>query len=87
MNGNCLSTLSPYILPFILNVWAYKVLANMPDFDVRLKLSPRFTGLCAGNSPVTDEFPAQMASNAENVSIWWHHHGKMLHGINWKKCN
>ena len=28
------------------------------------------TGLCAGNSPVTGEFPAQMASNAENVSIW-----------------
>ena len=27
----------------------------------------RVTGLCAGNSPVTDEFPAQMASNAENV--------------------
>ena len=33
------------------------------------------TGFCAGNSPVTDEFPAQMASNAENVSIWWRHHG------------
>ena len=32
------------------------------------------TGLCAGNSPVTDEFPAQMASNAENVSIWWRCH-------------
>ena len=29
----------------------------------------RVTGLCAGNSPVTGEFPAQMASNAENVSI------------------
>ena len=26
------------------------------------------------NSPVTGEFPAQMASNAENVSIWWRHH-------------
>ena len=31
------------------------------------------TGLCAGNSPVTDEFPAQRASNAENVSLWWRH--------------
>ena len=29
----------------------------------------RVTGLCAGNSPETDEFPAQMTSNAENVSI------------------
>ena len=34
----------------------------------------RVTGLCAGNSPVIGEFPAQMASNAENVSNWWHHH-------------
>ena len=34
----------------------------------------RATGHCAGNSPVTGEFPAQMASNAENVSIWWRHH-------------
>ena len=29
----------------------------------------RVTGLCAWNSPVTGEFHAQMASNAENVSI------------------
>ena len=34
----------------------------------------RITGLCAGNSPVTGEFPAQGANNAENVSIWWRHH-------------
>ena len=34
----------------------------------------RVTGLCAGNSPLTGEFPAQMASNAENVSIWWRPH-------------
>ena len=36
----------------------------------------RVTGLCAGKSPGTGQFPAQMASNAENVSIWWRHHGK-----------
>ena len=35
----------------------------------------RVTGLCVGNSPGTGEFSAQMASNAENVSIWWRHHG------------
>ena len=35
----------------------------------------RVTGLCAGNSPVTGELPAQLASNAENVSIRWRHHG------------
>ena len=34
----------------------------------------RVTDLCAGNSPVTGEFRAQMASNAENVSIWCCHH-------------
>ena len=35
----------------------------------------RVTGLCVGNSQGTGEFPAEMASNAENVSIWWRHHG------------
>ena len=38
-------------------------------------LKLRVTGLCAGNSPGTGDFPAQMVSNAENVSIWWRHHG------------
>ena len=37
-------------------------------------LKLHITDLCAGNSPVTGEFPAQMTNNAENVSIWWHHH-------------
>ena len=34
----------------------------------------RVPGLCAGNSPVTGEFPTKRASNAENVFIWWRHH-------------
>ena len=34
----------------------------------------RVTGLCEGNSPMTGEFPAKKATNAENVSIWWRHH-------------
>ena len=38
----------------------------------------RVTGLCAGNSPGAGEFPAQMAGNAENVSIWWRHHAASL---------
>ena len=29
-------------------------------------------------SPETGEFPAQMASNVEDVSIWWRHHGFTL---------
>ena len=40
----------------------------------------RVTGLCERNSPVTGEFPAQRASNAENVSIWWCHHGNSKAG-------
>ena len=27
-----------------------------------------------GNAPEAGEFPAQMARNAENASIWWSHH-------------
>ena len=34
----------------------------------------RVTGLCAENSQMTGEFPAQKASNAEDISIWWRHH-------------
>ena len=41
------------------------------------------TGLCAGNSPGTGEFPAQMASNAENVSIWWRHHESIRQPCYW----
>ena len=41
----------------------------------------RITDLCEGNSPVTGEFPAQRASNAENISIWWRHHVEQLHRL------
>ena len=41
----------------------------------------RVTGLCGWNSPVTGEFPAQRASNAENDSIWWRHHTSRAVGI------
>ena len=45
-------------------------------FRRRSKKTPklRVTGICAGNSPVTGEFPGHRASN-EIVSIWWRHHG------------
>ena len=35
----------------------------------------RVTGLCEGIHRWLCEFPAQRASNAENVSIWWCHRG------------
>ena len=36
--------------------------------------APRYWPLC-GEFTGTGEFPAQRASYAENVSIWWRHHG------------
>ena len=41
----------------------------------------RVIGLCADNSPVIGKFPAQMASNAENVSIWWRPHDACNPGV------
>ena len=58
----------------------------------RSKKTPklRVTGLCEGNSQVTSEFPAQRASNAENVSFWWRHHDFISHGVRvpwqWRLC-
>ena len=40
------------------------------DADQRNIKAPRHWLLCVWNSPGTGEFPAQMDSNAENVSIW-----------------
>ena len=46
----------------------------------------RVTGLCAWNSPGNGEFPAQMASNAENVSIWWRHVEPLLSPDEYCQC-
>ena len=39
--------------------------------DQRKHQSSASLALCG---EFTGEFPAQMASNAENISIWWRHH-------------
>ena len=51
-------------------------LFTQPFIQAQMKenIKLRVTGLCDENSPVTGEFPAQRASNAENASIWWRHH-------------
>ena len=49
--------------------------------QIKKKSKLRVTGLCVGDSMVTGEFPAQMASNAENASIWWRHHADVQTGI------
>ena len=45
------------------------------DADQRKHQNSASLAFFAVNSPGTGEFPAQMASYAENVSIWWRHHG------------
>ena len=58
----------------IVNTTVYSQIKNKQTTKLRV------TGLWAGNSPVTGEFPAQRVSNAENVSFsigvgggvgWW----------------
>ena len=45
------------------------------DADKKNIKAPRHWPLC-GEFTGTGEFPVQRASNAENGSIWWRHHGK-----------
>ena len=47
----------------------------------------RLTGLCKWNTPVTGDFPAQRASNAEIVSIWWRlHKNQFQASSSWWLC-
>ena len=72
------------ILPFLWRHNGRDCISNHQSYDCLLNHSfrrrskktskLRVTGLYMGNSPVTGEFPAQRASNAENISIWWRHH-------------
>ena len=50
----------------------YSTVYSGADQNKNIKV-PHHWPLCR-NSPGTCEFPAQMASNAENVSIWWRLH-------------
>ena len=68
--------------------WLFTQLFIQMQIKENIK-APRYWPLC-GEFTGTGEFPAQMASYAENVFIWWHHHasytldntpGKML--LNW----
>ena len=45
-----------------------------PTPELELELNPTPTPTPELTPTLTGEFPLQMASNAENVSIWWHHH-------------
>ena len=49
--------------------------------DQRKYQSSASLAFVRGNSQVTGEFPAQRASDAENVSISWRHHIKMFNPV------
>ena len=60
-------------------------LFTQPFIQMQIKeniKAPRHWPLC-GEFTGTGEFPAQRASYAENVSIWWRHHGFMW--LSWNK--
>ena len=70
---------------FISNLQSHDCLLNRLFRRRSKKTSKtRVTSLCAVNSPLAGEFPAQRASNAENVSIWWCHHGINDQLCSWK---
>ena len=67
-------------LPGVSNHQPRDCLLNRLFSDQRkLQKAPRHWPLC-GEFTGTGEFPAQRASNAENVSIWWRHHDLVPHG-------
>ena len=58
----------------IMSVMAYQITGVSIFAQLLTEAMRRAISLCAGKSPVTGEFPAQEASNAVNVPIWWRHH-------------
>ena len=61
------------------SIWAHyrDVIMNAHSFaqaQIKENIKAPCHWPCEGNSPVTGEFPAQKASNTENVFIWWRHH-------------
>ena len=46
--------------------------------QIKENIKDRAAGLQEGNSRVTAEFPAERASNAEYVPIWWCHHWYLI---------
>ena len=80
----------------IMGSWRLKSPASplftQPFIRVQIKENikiPRNWPLCGeftGDRWIPREFPAQMVSNAKNVSIWWRHHDKFRIGTWFPKC-
>ena len=66
-------SISHYI-DVIMTTMASQITSLTVVYSIVYSDADRVTGHFAGNSPGTGEFPAEMASYVENVSIWWRHH-------------
>ena len=81
MDYRCKSNISQHYNDGIMGVMASQitsltiVYSTVYSGAVKKTSKLRVTGLCAGKSPVTGQFPAKITSNAENVSIWWRPRG------------
>ena len=65
---------------------ASQITQSFTQAQMKKTLKVHVIGHWAGNSPVTGEFPAQMASDAEYVSIWWRHHESKARKIHISRC-
>ena len=63
-----------YVMMGAMAFWITGVSIVYPTVWSKKTPKLRVPVLCEGNPPLTGEFPAQRASNAENASIWWRHH-------------
>ena len=73
----------------IMSRWRLKSPASrlftQPFIQAQIKEHIKAARHCPLGGEFTGEFPAQRASNAENVSIWWHHHERNSHcAVTWK---
>ena len=63
----------------------HNVLTAYTTFNI-LIINAALLVLCEGNPLVTSGFPSQRASNAESVSMLWHHHvGVTVSSSSWTK--
>ena len=54
---------------------SFPIVYSIVQAQIRENIKALRHWLLCGEFTGTGEFPAQMASNAENVSIWRRHHG------------
>ena len=82
--GNTNMYIHLYFLSFCDGIWNHGCLDCLLKclFRCRSKKISKLCiiGLCEVNPVETGGFPAQRASNTENVSIWWRHHAQHLKG-------